>query len=176
MPLCVVLIEIDIHAGRGIRRSLGRVALALVRNPLLIAIVLGIAVAASGSAVPTPVQRFLDLLAAAAGPCALFAIGLFLSDKPLSAGRGDVGFAVAGKLLLQPLLAVALVPVFLGFDSMWGKAAILLASLPSAANAFILARQYGRALVQCSAAIFLSTLVSVLTVSAVLVALGVGSP
>lgn len=176
MPLCVVLIEVDIHAGRGLRQSLRRVALALVRNPLLIAIVLGIAVAASGVVVPVPVQRFLDLLAAAAGPCALFAIGLFLSDKPLAGGGGDVGFAVAGKLLLQPLLALALVSLFLGLDTMWGKAAILLAALPSAANAFILARQYGRSLLQSSATIFLSTLVSVATVSAVLVALDIGKP
>ena len=34
---------------------------------------------------PTPVEKWLDLLGAAAAPCALFAIGLFLSDKSMQA-------------------------------------------------------------------------------------------
>ena len=36
-----------------------------------------------GLPLPTPVEKWLDLMGAAAAPCALFAIGLFLSDKSI---------------------------------------------------------------------------------------------
>ena len=174
LPLCVVLIELGRHAGRGGRRTVQTVLLAMLRNPLLLAIALGLICAGSETVLPAALQRLVDLLSAAAAPCALFAIGLFLSDKSLAANRREVGLTVAVKLLLQPALAAALVPAFLGFDDMWGRSAVLLAALPSATNAFLLARQYGRFIAETSAAVFLSTLASVLTVSGVLVLLRVG--
>ena len=54
---------------------------------------------------PTPVEKWIDLLGAAAAPCALFAIGLFLSDKSVRSGLAEAGLATVIKLLLQPLLA-----------------------------------------------------------------------
>ena len=174
MSLTVVLVEVDLRSGRGLGGTLRRVVLAIVRNPILIAVVAGLAASAAQVALPEALQRFLDLLAAAASPCALFAIGLFLSDKPLSAGWREVSLAVAVKLVLQPLLAAGLAVALLGLDTMGGKAAVLLAALPAASNAFILARQYGLMVERTSAIVFLSTLVSVPTVSLVLVVLEIG--
>ncbi len=152
----------------------GRVMLALATNPLLIAIALGAAVSAAGIALPDPLRRFLDLLSAAAAPCALFAIGHFLSERALDVTLGEVGLVVIGKMLLQPLLMLAILPWFLPLDTMWGKAAVLLAALPTASNSFVLARQYGVFEAESSAAILLSTILSVFTVSILLVFLRVG--
>jgi malonate transporter len=176
MSLTVVLIEIDLQSGHGLGRTLWRVARAVLRNPLLIAVALGLAASSVHAPIPEALQRFLDLLGAAASPCALFAIGLFLSDKSLTANLREVAIAVAAKLLLQPALAFVLAWWLLGLDSMWGKAAIILAALPGASNAFILARQYGRFVERASAIVFLSTLLSVPTVSVLLVVLGIGQP
>lgn len=174
MSLSVVLVEVDLRSGRGLRRTLRRVALAVLRNPILISVVAGLAASSAHVTLPEALQRFLDLLAAAASPCALFAIGLFLSDKPLSAGWREVGLAVVMKLVFQPLVAAGLAALVLGLDSMGGKAAVLLATLPAASNAFILARQYGLMVDRSSAIVFLSTLVSVPTVSLALVLLQIG--
>ena len=62
-----------------------RAAWNVARNPLPVSIALGIAGLGAGLPLPTPVEKWLDLLGAAAAPCALFAIGLFLSDKSVAA-------------------------------------------------------------------------------------------
>jgi malonate transporter len=169
LTVAMVLIESDLQAGRGIWRTAWRVLGAVAQSPVLIAIVLGGVVSALGIAVPVPLQRFLDLIGAAAAPCALFAIGLFLSDTSIRANLREVGLVTIAKVLLQPLLALAIVPWFLPLDSVWAQAALLMAALPTASNAFVLARQYDVFVEETSATILLSTLLSVFTVSAMLV-------
>jgi malonate transporter and related proteins len=142
---------------------------AVARNPVLISIVVGGVVSAIGVKVPEPIQRFLDLIGAAAAPCALFAIGLFLSDTSIRANLREVGLATLAKVLLQPLLALSIVPWFLPLESVWGQAALLMAALPTASNAFVLARQYDIFVEETSATVLLSTVFSVFTVSAMLV-------
>jgi predicted permease len=173
MVLGVMLIELEVAAGRGPLRTFLRAAFNVARNPLPVSIALGIAVSAAGLAMPTPVEKWLDLLGAAAAPCALFAIGLFLSDKSVRSGLAEASLAAAVKLLVQPLLALVVLPLFVTLDSVPGKVALLMAALPTAANAFVLARQFDRHIEQNSASVLLSTAFSVITVSALLVMLRV---
>jgi hypothetical protein len=56
-------------------------------------------------------------------------------------------------------------------DPLWAKVAILGASLPVAANVFIVAKQYDTYVDRTSSAILVSTIVSVVTVSALLTVL-----
>jgi predicted permease len=173
MVIGVMLIELEVAAGHGPLRTFLRAAFNVARNPLPLSMVLGMAVSAIGLPLPTPVEKWLDLLGAAAAPCALFAIGLFLSDKSIKSGLAEAGLATLVKLLLQPLIAVLVLPFFIDLDSVPGKVALLMASLPTAANAFVLAKQFDRQVEQNSAAVLLSTAFSVITVSALLVVLHV---
>ena len=111
----------------------------------------------------------MELLGGAAAPCALFAIGLFLSDKSVRSGLAEAGLATVIKLLLQPLLAACVLPFFVDLKSVPGQVALLMAALPTAANAFVLARQFDIQVEQNTASVLLSTAFSVLTVSALLV-------
>jgi malonate transporter len=115
------------------------------------------------------VEKWLDLLGAAAAPCALFAIGLFLCDKPVRSGLAEASLATVIKLLLQPLLAACVLPLFVDLKSVPGQAALILAALATGANAFVLAKQFDIAVEQNTAAVLLSTVLSVFTVSALLV-------
>jgi malonate transporter len=170
----MILAEFGLHGGGGMGRTLLRVAGAVGRSPILQAIALGALVSTLAVPVPEALQRFLDLLASAAGPCALFAIGHFLSDQGLPRHWGEVGLATFGKVLLQPLIAFALLGFVPGMDPMWMKSALLLAAMPSAANCFVLAKDYDRFVAGASATILLSTVASVFTVSALVVALRIG--
>jgi predicted permease len=170
----LILVEIDIQRGRGALAARGRILRAVLRSPIVQAVALGSITSALGIAIPEPIFRFLELLGSAAAPCALFAIGLFLSDKGLGSARLEVGLASFGKVFLQPLIAVGLMPWFLDLDTMWGKAAVLCAALPTAANAFVVAKEYETFVEGASGTILLSTLASVVTVSALLVLLRVG--
>jgi len=173
MVIGVMLIELEVAAGQGPLRTFLRAAFNVARNPLPLSMALGLAVSAVGLPIPTPVEKWLDLLGAAAAPCALFAIGLFLSDKSIKSGLAEAGLASTIKLLLQPALAALILPLFVDLGSVTGKVALLMAALPTAANAFVLAKQFEVQVEQNSASVLLSTAFSVVTVSALLVLLRV---
>ncbi|TAJ41227.1 MAG: AEC family transporter [Reyranella sp.] len=169
MVFGVMLIELEVAAGHGPVKTFLRAAFNVARNPLPMSIALGILVSAVGVPIPTPAEKWLDLLGSAAAPCALFAIGLFLSDKSIKSGLAEAGLATIIKLLLQPLLAVLVLPFFIDLNSVAGKVALLMAALPTAANAFVLAKQFDISVEQNTAAVLLSTAFSVISVSALLV-------
>jgi predicted permease len=97
------------------------------------------------------------------------AIGLFLSDKSIRSGLAEAGLATLIKPVLQPLLVALLLPLFVDLRSVPGQVALVMASLPTAANAFVLAKQFDIAVERNSAAVLLSTAFSVITLSALLV-------
>jgi hypothetical protein len=169
MVFGVMLIELEVAAGHGPVRTFLRAAFNVARNPLPLSIALGIAYSGSGLSLPVPVEKWIDLLGAAAAPCALFAIGLFLSDKSVKSGLLEAGAMTVIKLLLQPALAFLILPFFVDLNSVAGKVAMLMAALPTAANAFVLAKQFDISVEQNTATVLLSTGFSVVTVSALLV-------
>jgi hypothetical protein len=169
MVFGVMLIELEVAAGHGAVVTFLKAAWNVARNPLPLSIVAGIIWSGLALPLPTPVEKWLDLLGAAASPCALFAIGLFLSDKSVRHGLAEAGLATLIKLLVQPLLAAVVLPWFIDLRSVAGQAALVMASLPTAANAFVLAKQFDIQVEQNTASVLLSTAFSVLTVSALLV-------
>src|SRR6186997_2405099 len=169
MVFGVMLIELEVAAGHGPILTFFNAAWNVARNPLPVSIVAGIAYSALALPLPTPVEKWIDLLGAAAAPCALFAIGLFLSDKSVRSGLAEAGLATVIKLLLQPLLAACVLPFFVDLKSVPGQVALLMAALPTAANAFVLAKQFDIQVDQNTASVLLSPGFSVITVSALLV-------
>jgi malonate transporter len=169
MVFGVMLIELEVAAGHGPVLMFFTAAWNVARNPLPLSIAAGIAWSGLALPLPIPVEKWIDLLGAAASPCALFAIGLFLSDKSVRHGLAEAGLATLIKLLLQPLLAAVVLPHFIDLKSVAGQAALVMASLPTAANAFVLAKQFNVQVEQNTASVLLSTAFSVLTVSALLV-------
>jgi len=164
------LIVILITGSRDGRMSFGilrTVGLGLLKNPMIVAITLGLIVSSLSVPIPDPLNEFLTLLGAAATPGALFAIGASLASK--SAERVSVaGWLSFAKLVLHPL-AVAYAALFV-FDVEAYAAGVMIAaaSLPVAGNVFILAQHYGVAPTRVSASILISTAVSIVTVSAVI--------
>ena len=126
---------------------------------------LGAAFSGFGWRLVTPFAEIVKLLADAAGPCALFAIGLALvrPDTPLRSPI--VALPVAAKLIFHPLV-VALAMTLAGVDDFTLKAAVLVAALPSASWVFIFAVRYEADAGRVSATILLTTALAFLTFSA----------
>lgn len=163
----IVIIVTGSRDGQMSLRVVRTVGMGLLKNPMIVSITLGLAWSTTGLAVPGPVNEFLAILGAAATPGALFAIGASLAGK--SAERMSVaGWLTFCKLVLHPL-AVAVAALMI-FDVSDYDAAVMIAaaSLPVAGNVYILAQHYGVAPQRVSAAILISTAVSILTVSAVI--------
>ena len=167
----IVLIEIDLSAHSSLRQTLLTAARSLARNPLIVAPLLGGLWGATGLPLPVPAERFLALLGAAAGPAALVTIGLFLAQRqPAGTGHG-VGRLVGLKLVVQPLLTLAIAR-FVSMPAAWFDTALLLAALPTGTGPFILAKLYDRDATATSRAILLSTVLSGASVSAIVIWIG----
>jgi malonate transporter len=166
----ILLIEIDLAATPDLRRTLLKALRSLARNPLLVSPVVGGLWALTGFGLPLPIDRFVTLLGAAAGPCALVTIGLFLHQQRERADTREVARLVGLKLVAQPILtlgAALLVPM----PKPWFATALLLAALPTGTGPFMLAKLYEREAAATSRAILLSTVLSVVTVSVLVVLL-----
>jgi malonate transporter len=167
--LAIVCLELFVNPQRGgIRRALGGVA----RSPLIWPIAVAVLLVALQVKIPVPVERFATLLAAAAGPCALFAIGLFVSQLSIRAGAAASWRSTALKLVLHPLLMALLAFQFFNVDPFWAKIAVVCASLPLGATAFVLAQRYKLLEAETSTGAVISTVASVVTVSVVMAFMG----
>ena len=163
--LAIVCLELFVNPRRGgVRRALAGVA----RSPLIWPIALAVLLVFLEVRIPLPVERFATLLAAAAGPCALFAIGLFVSQLSIRAGAAASWQSTVLKLVLHPLLMALLAFYLLPIDPFWAKVAVVCASLPLGATAFVLAQRYQLLEAETSTGAVVSTLASVLTVSLVM--------
>jgi hypothetical protein len=163
----ITLIITGVREGRmslGIVRVLG---IGLLKNPMIVSMVSGLAWSGTGAAVPVPVNDFLALLGAAATPGALFAIGASLATK--SAERVQVAVWLSFcKLILHPMAVAFAALVVFKVEREAAGVMIAAAALPVAGNVYILAQHYGVAPQRVSAAILISTAVSILTVSGVI--------
>jgi hypothetical protein len=163
--LAIVCLELFVNPrGGGVRRALSGV----VRSPLIWPIALAILLVGFEIKIPLAVERFASLLAAAAGPCALFAIGLFVSQLSIRAGAAASWQSTVLKLVLHPVLMALLAFWVLPVDPFWAKIAVVCASLPLGATAFVLAQRYKLLEAETSTGAVISTAASVITVSLVM--------
>jgi len=170
-----IAVELALHRDRGIGRALGEVGKAIVTNPLMAAMAGGIAWSATGLGMPKSFAVFFDLLGACAGPCALFAVGLFLAGQNTTAlfdrRRGvEVGWITFVKLVVQPF-ATWIVGLWLQLPPFWLASAVIGAAFPAGATAFVIAQRYKVYIERTSSVIMLSTILSLLTLSALMVML-----
>ena len=166
----IVLIECALQTGSRRRDILRKTALALAKNPLLVAPALGALFMASGPSLPEILDSYLALLGGAASPCALVSLGLFLADN---AGRNTSSSAnnrvqaalVALKLVVQPAVTWVVAVPILALPSSVAYIAVLLAALPTGTGPFMLAEFYQREALLTSRVVLTTTVLSVATLS-----------
>lgn len=128
---------------RGDHEAMRRTAAGLAKNPLLLSVGAGLAIAATGLRLPPMVTAALDMVAAAVTPVVLILIGLFLGRA--RAGRAAEWIPVAGFSLATLVILPA---GFYGGVLMLGlrpadfSVSIIQAAMPLAITPFALARQY----------------------------------
>ena len=143
----------------------------MARNPLLLSVLAGFIFSASGVTLPDMPIFFLDMLAGAAAPTALFALGITLIGQPIRSARAELGTITILKLVIHPLLMGVVMLTMPGLDVLWIQTAILFACLPVAANVFALSEFYQAYSGRTATSIMLTTLIASLTVPATLYAL-----
>ena len=162
--LAVVCIEVGLQNEKSVWLAVRKVFVALLKNPIVMAPLLGALWAATAQPLPAPLHQFLKLLAGATGPCALIALGLFLAQKQAGPKQRGTGLVLI-KLIAHPLITWVLAVYVFRLPPMWAHAALLLSALPTGTGPFMLAEFYRREGAQVSSTILLSTLGSLLTLS-----------
>lgn len=159
----------------GLASAIGGALKATLTNPLTVAVAAGIAVSASGVRLPDPVERFASFLGAAAGPTALFALGLGLAQLDagaLSEGRRirPILPLIAIKVFLQPAVTFAVAVLAFGMSTSdpWFVAAVIMAAQPIGAGVFVFASKYQYFEDETSVAIIASLIVALLTLTLLL--------
>ena len=133
-------------------------------HPFIIATILGAIASAVQFKAPGALGTILEMLMKSAGPCALFALGVTVGMRKF-AGIGRELPLVAGiKTVLQPLAALIVVGLIPGLDPLWLHVAVMMAALPTASNAFILASQYKAYVEGASTAVIVTTVISAATI------------
>jgi malonate transporter and related proteins len=122
------------------RHSDARILLALARNPLVLACAAGIAWNVLGLPLGSPANRVLELLAAAALPLGLLAVGAGLAFTRGTLPWPAVAWWTAVKLIALPAIAFALAR-YLDLDPLALRVAVIMAAVPTATSAYILAMQ-----------------------------------
>ena len=173
LPLLMSLAELGGDSGRHWARVLLGILGRLLKNPMFMSIVAGVAFSLLGLHLPLPLARVVDMLAAASAPVALFYIGGILATLSLKGMAGDIGRIVAGKLILHPLVVAGIFLVHPFDDPQLRNAAIINAGMPMMSIYPILGQKYGKEGV-CAAALVATTVVSFFTISALLWLTGAG--
>jgi len=163
----VLILEHGAGKTAGRRLSTGGLILKVLRNPLLIACLLGLALALSGIGLSVTVERTLRPLGQMALPLALLSIGASFTRGGL---RRHVGPALGASLL-----KVAAAPLLgWGFACWFGLApvemhmALIFLACPTAVASYVMAEQMGADAELAGGQIVMSTLLSMIALAVIL--------
>lgn len=118
------------------------VLLALARNPLIIAIAIGLALNVTGLGTPPVIDDVLGYIGAVAIPLALLSVGAGLDLAKLRKPGWRLGTAGVLKLLVLPAVTWA-IGSWIGLDAMTLGLAVMIQCWPTSVSTYTLARQMG---------------------------------
>jgi malonate transporter len=130
------------------------------RNPMIIATLLGVVLAAFDVELPEPVMAPLTLLGGAAVPVVLLAFGMSLHGSRMLGSGGhtaEILTATALKSAVMPAVAFVVGRFLFHLDQHMLLGVVLMAALPPAQNVFLFASKFGRGVAVARESILIST-------------------
>lgn len=131
----------------------------VVLLPVIWALVAGLCVRAAGWTTPRPLMSAIDILAAAAVPLVLLCLGLQLGQSQAVRVTRPVVLSVLLRALVVPISAYG-VGVAMGLTDLGLRSLVLAAAMPTAVNAYMLAREFSEDPQTAASAVAASTFVS----------------
>jgi len=171
IPLTLVMADSGrVGAGKW-HRILTQTLTQLSRNPVILAMVGGLAVSLIGIPIAGVLARTINMLAMSSAAVSLFVIGGTLTGLKTKGMRRDVTTIAVGKLMLHPMAVGLMMWLVPPNEPTLRAAAVVFAATPMLSIYPILAQKYGFE-EMCAAALLLATVLSFLTISVALWLLG----
>jgi len=114
----------------------------VIKNPLILACLAGMACNLLGLQLPEMVENFTAILGKGSLPLGLLAVGASLHITSIKKAGNEVLYACILKLIIMPLLMYLSCTLF-GVDSLSTAVVVLFAALPGSPLSYILAKQLG---------------------------------
>ena len=146
------------------RRSLRAALMSVLRMPALYGILAAVLALSTGITTPAPLMRPITMLSDAALPVMILVLGMQLERAVVPARPALVVLAVSLSLVLAPLIALGLTSLF-NVAGPARQAVVVLASMPVAVATTILALEFDTSPEFVTGAVFLSTLLSPITLT-----------
>ena len=139
-------------------------------NPILLSFLAGIALFLLPVSLPETAENVVDTIAAMNGPLAMIVLGVYLGQVPLrSLFSGRVVYrCTLVRLIVIPVLTMALLFVFPEKYHMLKLTILIAASAPVGSNVSIFAQLYGQDYMQSVKEVTLSTLLCIITLPLIL--------
>lgn len=146
-------------------------ALGLFKVPTLYAVILALIVNALHYELPLALERAVDLASGGTIPVMLVLLGLQMTQVEFSKNLRAMQLSVSMRLLIAPALGLLIAALF-GIQGFARQGAVTQASMPSMVSATVLAAEYNLDSKLIAAIVFVSTVLSPLTLTPLLVFLG----
>lgn len=172
IPFAIVAADISAGASADWRAAAAKAAGSFLRNPLVAAVALALALRLSGLALPGGISQTVKMVASVAPVVALFVVGGIIAQFSISPMWRRTAAIVFGKLVLHPALVFAVLSFLIGVGDPLVLTAVLIAAVPMLSIYPVLGAAHGAEQV-CATALVISTVVSFLTVSALIWAIGI---
>ena len=143
----------------------------LAKIPAIYAILLALLFVYTGWKIPLPLERTTKLLSDAAIPSLLVLLGMQLQTNSGQLKVLPMGIAAFVRLLVSPILALVLIPYF-GITGVARQGVILETAMPAAVLSTLIATEFDVEPSFVTAVVFLTTLLSPLTLTVLLSYLG----
>lgn len=166
IPINIMSVTIVSRFGHG-GANIGRIASAMVSNPLIIGVAAGIAMRYVPFGLYEPVSDMLTLVSNAALGIAMLSVGAGLKFGHMATLRPAVWFPVIVKLVLMPAVMLSM-GLALGVTGPSLVYICLCGSVPTAMNGYTLARQLGGDAEFYAAVATIQTALAAITMPAVL--------
>jgi hypothetical protein len=140
-------------------RSIVRV----VKNPIIVAIVLGVLASLFEIRMPEMVDGTLERFRTAGPTIALLLVGAGLYGQSVRGNLSASLLCTGAKMFVQPVLVFAVGHFIFDLPPLWLTIVTIVAALPSGANVAIIAGSYNTCIDRSSTTILLTTIISMLT-------------
>jgi malonate transporter and related proteins len=161
--LAVTAMEIVRAGGRSVGATMLSVARSMAKNPFVIGIGLGALANVTHLQIPAPVGAAVDLVADAAIPSALFALGGVLAAYRPEGDLKLVAWIAGVSLILHPAVVWMLAQGF-SLDVGPTRSAVLMAAMAPGVNAYVFANMYDTAKRTAATGVLAGTAASIVTV------------
>jgi predicted permease len=143
----------------------------LFKIPTMYGVLLAILINILNIEIPMPVARAVELAAGGTIPLMLVLLGVQLTRVEFTGNQRALQLSVSLRLLVAPLAALLFAALF-GLQGSPLQASVTQASMPSMVSATVLATEYNLDARLVTAVVFISTLLSPVTLTPLLVFLG----